>query len=416
MFGRDYQHRVTGHRQLGVVHGAQRQRKGARQGFRIARLLIDDALHTLTGKQRHRRAPGLNAALLRQRQPVGVFGLGEAETVLARVAQGCAVNLARSATADVANKQLQRPANGGVGAVALPQRIDAGIHADGAGGRAVDHNHRAAEHGGADQPVQAEFIGQRCFQRSQQYRHVFRLAAGQHRVDGDFFDRHRHQVRRHQPDHVVGLAAGALEHAQHPHRCRRHHRQAIAPTTLEAGFHRVFGAAHVDLARLQANITKGQFQFLGNPRLQRLRAATRAHHRQRLAQLSQAGQLSPVFLVPAVGALDFHAVLDPNQRRHKLDAKVEGVFERFVVQRGRQVGGILGRILRVDSQRPGLGNLGQQRLDQSTGRAVSLGDDDQAVGKCRFHGQPFEGLVSQLADRIGRLTPNSNHRPPSWMR
>ena len=264
--------------------------------------------------------------------------------------------------------------------------------------------------------MQTKFIGQCCFQRSQQHRHVFRLATGQYRVDRDLLNRHRHQVWRHQAYDFIRLAAGALEHAQHPHRCRRHHRQAIAPTTLEAGFHRVFGAAHVDLARLQANITKGQFQLFADTRLQRLGATARAHHRQRLAQLGQAGQLSPVFLVPAVGALDFHAVLDPNQRRHKLDAKVEGVFERLVVQGGWQVRGVVGRVLRINCQRPCLRDLGEQRLDQSAGRTVSLGDDDQAIGKCGFHGQPFEGLVSRLADRIGRLPPNSNHRALSWMR
>ena len=96
----------------------------------VARLLVDDALHAFAGEQRDGRRLAREAALDRERLPFAVLGLGEAEAVLARRAQRRAVDLAGPAAADVADHQLQRAADRRVGAVALAERVDAGIHAD----------------------------------------------------------------------------------------------------------------------------------------------------------------------------------------------------------------------------------------------------------------------------------------------
>src|SRR5437762_3214281 len=79
------------------------------------------------------------AGRLRERLPVAIaLVLGEAEGVLAGIAECRAVDGAGNAAADVAHDQLQGAADRGVGAVALAQRIDARIHADLARHRAVD--------------------------------------------------------------------------------------------------------------------------------------------------------------------------------------------------------------------------------------------------------------------------------------
>src|SRR5690606_15331865 len=120
MLGRYHQHSVARHGQLGMIDGAQRQGKGARQGVGITGLLIDDALHPLSGEQGYCRTSSLDAPLLPQRQPITVLGFGEAEAVFAGIAQGGTIDLTGAAATDIANDQLQRPANGGIGAITLP--------------------------------------------------------------------------------------------------------------------------------------------------------------------------------------------------------------------------------------------------------------------------------------------------------
>ena len=76
-------------------------------------------------------APGATPALDRERLPRrALLVLGEAERELAGVAERRPVDLARAAAADVADDELQRAADGRVGAVALPERVDAAVHAD----------------------------------------------------------------------------------------------------------------------------------------------------------------------------------------------------------------------------------------------------------------------------------------------
>ena len=82
--------------------------------------------------------------------------LGEAVGVLAGVAQRGAIDLPRAAAAHVADDKLQGASDRGVGAVALAQRVDARVHADRPGDRAVDDHQRPGEMRGAEQAVHGE--------------------------------------------------------------------------------------------------------------------------------------------------------------------------------------------------------------------------------------------------------------------
>src|SRR3546814_4430375 len=111
--------------------------------MRISDWSSDVCSSDLAGEQGHGGGAGREAALHRQRFPHWIaFVLGEAEGVLARRAEGGAVDAARNAAADVTDDELQRAADGRVGAVALAEGIAARIHADGPRYGAVDDRHR----------------------------------------------------------------------------------------------------------------------------------------------------------------------------------------------------------------------------------------------------------------------------------
>ena len=82
-------------------------------------------------------------------------------------------------------------------------------------------------------------------------RQVLGLAAGHHGVDRDLLDRHRHQVGRHDGDHLVRVAVVPCEHAQHPLLGGRHHRQAVGEAAVEHRLHLVVEIGELDAARLQ---------------------------------------------------------------------------------------------------------------------------------------------------------------------
>ena len=194
-------------------------------------------------------AAGRHAALHRQRLPRRArFVLGEAERVLARVAERGAVDLARSTAADVAHHELQRPSDRGVGPVALTEGVAAGVHADPLGDRSVDDDDRAAHPRRGQQPVHVELVGAGGFDRGEHHRQVLGPAPGHHRVDRHLLDRALDEVGRHDGHHLVGGAGGAVEHAQHPCLGRRHHREAVGPAPFVQRLDRILERRQVDAA------------------------------------------------------------------------------------------------------------------------------------------------------------------------
>ena len=201
----------------------------------------------MAGEQRHGVGARRPARLDRQRQPaLGQVGLvlGEAPAVLARAAEGGPVDAVRAwpAPAHVAHDQLQGPPDRGVGPVALAQHVVPAVHADAPGDGTVDDQHRTAEVGRAQQAVDVEVVGAGRLDGGQDHRQVLGLAAGHHRVDGHLLHRGRHQVGRDGGDHVLGIAAGALQHAQHPGLGGGHDRQPVAPAPVEEGLRLVLEA------------------------------------------------------------------------------------------------------------------------------------------------------------------------------
>ena len=81
---------------------------------------------------------------------------------------------------------------------------------------------------------------QRRFDGGKNHGQIFRFAAGDDRVDSDFFDRARRQVGWDRTDDFAGRPGGADQHAQNPDFGRRHDRQPVAPATLETRFDVVF--------------------------------------------------------------------------------------------------------------------------------------------------------------------------------
>src|SRR5215469_12488149 len=147
MLGADHQQRVSGRRVLDIAERPQRAGKAPRQALGIARLLVDHTLQTIAGKYRYRRLARLQAALDRQRLPARpLLVLGKAVGIFAGVAKGGAIDLLRPPLAFVADHELQRPADGTIGAVALAQRVALGVHPDPSADRTVDHEHRPDKH------------------------------------------------------------------------------------------------------------------------------------------------------------------------------------------------------------------------------------------------------------------------------
>jgi hypothetical protein len=78
-----------------------------------------------------------------------------------------------------------------------------------------------------------------------------------------------------QPDHLLWVARGAVEHLEHALLGRRHQRQAVRPTALEHRLLLVLVPADLDAARPQAGFVEADFQPFDDPRLDVLGAAAR---------------------------------------------------------------------------------------------------------------------------------------------
>ena len=359
--------------------------------------------------------PGAMPRRTRQRLPVGIgLVLGEAEGVLAGIAQGRAIDGAGQAAADIAHDELQRAADRGVGAVALAQRIDAAVHADRLGGRAVDDHQRAGEMRGAEQAVQHEQRIERRLEHAQHHRHVFRLAARHHRVDRHLLDRAGREVGRDQAHDLVGLALGAAQHAQDALVGRRHDRQAVGPAALEAGLDRI-----VPVRRRRSRATSGRDRRSARsaPRARRARrswsrspAARPAgrrpqRHRRRAASIRLRSQPTvrstsrPSLKRIRVGTA---SMLSRNERSRSWSS----ITERTPDGKGRIV-------LADHGQRAGAVEALHHRLDQHAGRTVALGDDDQAVAGERVsgigiscHAERSEHLIAIDAARFDACDPS----------
>ncbi len=169
----------------------------------VTRQLVDDPAYAFGGEQRDRARARRDTALDGERFPRRArFVLGEAERVLAGIAERGAVDLTGPPAADVADDELECTADRRVGAIALPERIDPRVHTDGPCDRTVDDDERAREPRRREQTVHVELVGAGRLERGEHDRQVLRQAARHHRVDRHLLDRALDEVRRHDRDDV----------------------------------------------------------------------------------------------------------------------------------------------------------------------------------------------------------------------
>ncbi len=307
-----------------------------------------------------------------------VVGLGEAEPELARVAVGGAVDLAWAATADVADDELEGPSDRRVGAVALAERVDAGVHADLAGARAAADDHRPDRHRGGEQAVHVELVVAHRLDRGQHPRQVLGQAAGHDGGDRDLLDGGVDEVGRNRGDDLVGRTRGAAEHLDDTFLGRRHDRQTVGPAAGEHHLDVVLGVGDLDPARSQDAAAVTNRQFVDEVGVDALRAASGPHRGQPLAEVVDAGERAPLGLEPAERALGLDAVDDADQRRHGLDVVVPADGE-ILVEDGRRVAGERRVVLRVD------GELGRWRRSRGARGRRSGTSHSPASRRRRIH-------------------------------
>ncbi len=170
-----------------------------------------------------------------ERRPRAVrLVLGDDVGVLAGVAEGAAVEAARQRPDHVAHHEAHRTAHRGVGAEARAEQVVAGVELQALADRPVDDHEHAGAAGGGGRPVVAPARVGHGLDRRDHHRHVLRQATGHDGVDGDLLRAHRHLAVGDEADLGPWLLARRVEHGLHRAFCRRHHRQAVGPSLLEA--------------------------------------------------------------------------------------------------------------------------------------------------------------------------------------
>ena len=212
MLGAQHQDGVETDHQLVVMDGLQLVGERVREALGCARQLIDDAARALPGEDRDGVDLAVETALPGERSPWRlVVRFGEGEAQLAGVAVRGAIDLAGSSAADVPDDELERAPDRGVGPIALPQGVDAGVHADLAGARPAAHQDRPDRHRRGEEPVHVELVVAHGFDRGEHPGQVLGETARHHGGDRDLLDRGVDEVGWDVRDDVVGR----------PGRCRR---------------------------------------------------------------------------------------------------------------------------------------------------------------------------------------------------
>ena len=347
---------------------------------RRAALLVHEPAHALAVEQGNGRRARRYAAGDRERRPVRVgLVLGEAEGVFAGIALHRAVDLARPAATDIADDELEGPADGGVGAVALAERVQAPVHADAPCDGAVHDDHRPREMGRAEQAVHGEARYQRGFDRRQHGREIFGPAAGHDGVDGRLLHGAGRKIGRNLANDLVGRPRRAGQHPGDAQVGRRHDRQAVGPAPVERRLHRVVMVLHDDLPRGKRDVSEAHRQPFRHAELDRQRPAAGLVLRQVPAESPVAGQRPPFGLVPTDGARGLPAAAEADQGRHGLDVESVGELQ-VAVMPGIGALGKGGVVLR-DRHGARRRQFREDRLDEDAGRAVALDHRQQAVGR-----------------------------------
>ncbi|MEZ5266125.1 MAG: hypothetical protein R2755_31040 [Acidimicrobiales bacterium] len=264
--------------------------------------------------------------------------------------------------------------------------------------------------------MDVELLGAGGLHGGQHHRQVLRFAAGHHRVDGHLLDGDGDQLRRHHRHHVLRLAGGALEHAQHACLGGRDHREPVGPAPLEQRLHLVFERGELEAAGAQHPALEADPQLVHQVGVDRQRAAARSVLRQLGPEAPDAGERLPLGSRPAFATVGLAAVLHPEQGGYRLDAVEVRHREVAVVAAAVDLGGEVGVVLGVHGEghaRPL--QLPEDRCHQHAGGAVALDDGDEAVrkGRCLGHGRSLR-RDRRLRSPLGCVTvPATHHHGPS---
>jgi hypothetical protein len=156
-----------------------------------------------------------------------IFPFGEAEAVLAWLAHGRHIAHVGARTADVTDHELQRAADAGIGAIARPEAVGAGVDAQRARDWAMDAERHASGAGGRGDAEDVEVGFEDRFGRGQHDRQFLGQRAGDHALVGDSLGR---ELAEHRRQHAARLGAigNAGDHGIEPSLRRRYKRQAVA--------------------------------------------------------------------------------------------------------------------------------------------------------------------------------------------
>jgi hypothetical protein len=206
------------------------------------------------------------------------------------------VDAAGSTAAEVANQQLERPADRQRRPVALPERVDPRVHPDPRRSRPAAHDDGADRHGGREQSVHVELVVADGLDRGDDPGQVLGQAAGHDGRDRDLFDGGLNEVGRNDRDDLVGWSRGAFEHGEHSLGGWGHERQTIAPPHAMHVLEFVFGLGEVEVSRSKERSGVPGTQGVDEIRVDAHRSATWTlfGKAEVLGELIDAGQGSPL--------------------------------------------------------------------------------------------------------------------------
>src|SRR3989441_603828 len=219
--------------QIDVVAPRRRRRAGDREQERFGgrRAVIVDVVGRLGAAHGDAALGRPEAALDMERRPRRRrLVLGDAVRVLTGVAEGRAVLASRPRATDILEGQAHRAPDHGVGAVALAERVGAGVDPESRRDRAVADEERGARMRSRLDRVEVEArIGERT-DCGDDDRQMLGQGARERRVDGDRLEGCHSLARYERHDHLGAVAGEAPEDASHALLGRREHGQPVRPT------------------------------------------------------------------------------------------------------------------------------------------------------------------------------------------
>ena len=296
-----------------------------------------------------------------------LFVFREAEADLTGIAEGRAVDLPGTSAADVANHELERPADRAVRAVALTEDVLARVHPDRVPDRPVHDDHGPGRHRRREQPVDVERVRSCRLDRGDHDGQVLGLQPAMTALIATFSTVHGARSggtvattssgARVVPSSMRSTRASVGGTIGSPSVQPRSKKASCSSSRAAIPTRRAFRRESCWKRIASSGARDGSTESEPQPGRSSGSPGPRSVVRQRLPPAS----------MPAERALDLDAVLDACEGRDRLDPVVPGDGEIGVVDaRGAPSEG--GVVLGVDRERSLLGERGEDGRDQLAGR------------------------------------------------